>query len=146
MYVHADCDRDAQCSEKCLYSTVHVGSVPAHCRVQFPTNDDLSDEFAILIGNLNEVVHSLPQIRLVGLIACIEEKLKSIHGPPPDPIPGTAKDLMRTASKYWDYLNIEIAQVAVKYVSEDNPDLHTRMQAYKETLSQIALEDLRNCR
>ena len=137
--------KDAQCSEKCLHSAVHIGSVSACRQVQLPIIKELENDFAVLIASLAENVYTLSQSRRAGLKACIEEKLKALHGQLPVTIPSTAEDLMSTASDYWNFLNIEVVQVAMHYLGKQNPELLMEMQAYEKNLQDKASQLLKYC-
>ena len=111
-------------------------------QVQFPIIDDLADDFAILIVNVDREVHSLSASRLQGLRVLVEEKLKSKGAP--IKIPGSADELISTISQYWDYLSFEFAQLVVRYLGKK--DLQTQMKRYEENLQKKAVILLTHCR
>ena len=111
-------------------------------QVQFPIIDELADDFAILIAGVNRKVHSLSASRLQGLKALFEEKLKSKGVP--ITIPSSADELISTISQYWDCLNIEFAQLVVRYLGKK--DLQTQMKRYEENLQKKAKILLTQCR
>ena len=109
-------------------------------QVQFPIIDELADDFAILIGGVKREVHSLSASRLQGLKALFEEMLKSKDAP----IPSSADELINFISQYWDYLNIECAQLVVRYLGKE--DLQAQLQRYEEDLQRKAEIPLTQCR
>ena len=111
-------------------------------QVQFPIIDELADDFAILIAGVNRKVHSLSASRLQGLKALFEEKLKSKGVP--ITIPSSVDELISTISQYWDFLNIEFAQLVVRYLGKK--DLQTQMKRYEEKLQKKAKILLTQCR
>ena len=111
-------------------------------QVQFPIIDELADDFAMLIAGVNIKVHSLSASRLQGLKALFEEKLKSKRTP--IKTPSSADKLINFISQYWDCLNIEFAQLVVRYLGKK--DLQTQMKRYEEKLQKKATILLTQCR
>ena len=111
-------------------------------QVQFPIIDDLADDFALLIAEVNREVHSLSASRLRGLKALFEEKLKSKGTP--IAIPGSADELINFISQYWDCLSFEFAQPVVRYLGKE--DLLAQLQRYEESLRRKAEILLTHCR
>ena len=111
-------------------------------QVQFPIIDDLADDFALLIVNVNRKVQSLSASRLQGLKVLVEEKLKSKGTP--IKIPGSADELISTISQYWGCLSFEFAQLVVRYLGKK--DLQTQMKRYEENLQKKAVILLTHCR
>ena len=111
-------------------------------QVQFPIIDELADEFAVLIDSVNKEVRSLSASRLQGLRALFEEKLKSKGAP--IAIPSSADKLINFISQYWDFLNIEYAQLVVQYLGKK--DLQAEMKRYEESLRRKAEILLTQCR
>ena len=114
-------------------------------QVQFPIIDELADDFAMLIADLDRELHSLSLFRLQGLKSVIREKLKS-KGPECTPltIPSSADKLINFISQYWDCLNIEFARLVVRYLGKE--DLQAQLQRYEEMLRRKAETLLTLCR
>ena len=113
-------------------------------QVQFPIIDELGDDFAILIADVNIEVHSLSSRRLQGLKALFEAKLKSKGVP--IAIPSSADELWDFISQdcLLNHLNIEFARLVVRYLGKR--DLKTQLQRYEENLRKKTNRLLTHCR
>ena len=108
-----------------------MSAPPLHqTQVQFPIIGDLAHDFAVLIAGVNSEVHSLSDNHLRGLKTLLEEKLKSKGTP--ITIPSSADELINFISQYWDFLNIEFAQLVVRYLGKE--DLQAQLKRYEEML------------
>ena len=120
-----------------------MNAPPLHqIQVQFPIIDDLADEFALLMVDVNKELHSLSPDRLQGLKVLVEEKLKSKETP--ITIPSSADELISTISKYWNCLSFEFVQLVVQYLGKET--LQAQLKGYEESLRRKAEILLTQCR
>ena len=125
-----------------LYADSVVDCPPAQLPVQFPIIDELADEFALLMADVTQETCSLSRSRRLALKTCMEEKLKAKRIP--IVIPSSAEDLMSTMSKYWDFLNFEIAQLFLECLKDEA--LLMRMRTYEANLRKKSKKLLRYCK
>ena len=113
-------------------------------QIQFPIIDDLSDEFSLLVAEIDAAVHRLNINGLSALKSCIEIKLKSKDPTGQGSLPSTADELMSALLKYWDFLNFEFAQLVVKYLADER--LQKLMSRYEENVQAKVVTTLQQCR
>ena len=119
-----------------------MNAPPLHqIQVQFPIIDELADDFALLMVDVNKELHSLSESRLQGLKVLVEEKLKSKDTP--IAIPSSADELISTISKYWNFLSFEFARLVIRYLG--NEDLQAQLKRYEENLRIKAEMILTHC-
>lgn len=111
-------------------------------QIQFPVIDKLADEFTSLVREIRRVIRALGPDRLRELKECVEDKLKSKTMKVA--LPSCVDDLISAVDQYWDYLNFEIAQLIVKYLSDDK--LVKEMNSYEQMVRQNVKKVLQKCK
>lgn len=113
-----------------------------HWQIQYPIIDELTDEFGLLVADVDSAVRSLSHVRLQGLKTCFEEKLKS-KNTPPGVLTSSAEDLIHTMSKFRDSLNFEFVRLVVRYLKDEG--LQKRMEAYEAEVQRGTEKLLTEC-
>ena len=126
-------------------SILGPGADPPDTRwqTQYPIIDELTDEFGLLVADVDSKVHSLSHERLQGLKKCFEEKLKS-KNTSPGVFTSSAESLINAMSKYRDSLNFEFVKLVVRYLEDE--DLQKRMVVYEEKVRKGTEKLLTECR
>ena len=121
-----------------------MNAPPLHqIQVQFPIIDELADDFALLMVDVDKELHSLSASRLQGLKVLVEEKLKSKDTTIQIPS-SSADELISTISQYWNCLSFEFAQLVVRYLRKE--DLQAQLKRYEENLQRKGEILLTQCR